>query len=205
MTARRKGGGESPSPAGDATAADDRIGDWLHEAAKGTPGIPSGMDEIIPRWLDHLRQRAEEDSNPLYVWEAIHRCQGWGLPWPDWCKDYIATVATGLINLREQVDHGNTTPGKACESVPELLKLRSGKKGAANAFERHSDDERAMVHALMADMSEQELEGCGTREQFVEDLRRGKNANSADSVERYLRKGATLRSARKFLIRNDCT
>ncbi len=125
--------------------------------------------------LETLRLRAEMTRNPLYVWEAIAHCNVADYPrypLPDWCLEYLTTVASmfgTLAQLRDAIAFPTKTENttdqdyesmvaewkesskidadKALKSVNEVLGLSSQGK---NAFIEHKKDREKMVEATVA-------------------------------------------------------
>ena len=59
------------------------------------------------RILDGLRERFEEEGNPLFAWEAVRVCNFADMPQhpiPEWCLSYLVTLSCRLWDLSELRD-----------------------------------------------------------------------------------------------------
>ena len=84
--------------------------------------------------LEDLEGLYEETRNPLYAWAAIEECRKGNIPrrpLPDWCRNYLETVACELLTLAES----DGEPSKKAGHMAAALALtRRGK----NAFKDYA-------------------------------------------------------------------
>jgi hypothetical protein len=61
---------------------------------------------FLTRILEDLRERHEENSDPLRAWEAYQSARAfraWGVEIPDWILAYLDRAAAGICTIREDV------------------------------------------------------------------------------------------------------
>ena len=160
--------------------------------------------------LEDSRRQREMTGNDLYVWEAIKTCHNpvCPLPYPEWVRDYLGTVAVDMIVLGHLLDPGTFPecgPGEAPEAHMERFRawqsrripaakaaaltataLRLVRKGW-NAFRRFHADA-----AMRSDALHYEFAPEGSHAEVLEALSKRQNLGESRSVKRRIDRGRDL-------------
>ena len=89
--------------------------------------------------LEDLEGLYEETRNPLYAWAAIEECRKGNIPrrpLPDWCRNYLETVACELMTLAES----DGEPSKKAGHVAAALALTRRGKNAFKDYAANHDN-----------------------------------------------------------------
>lgn len=177
----------------------------LSALAGGEREMSDDAEHLESRCRD-LRRRAELTGNRLYVWEAILHYTVADAPLPDWCIDYIRTVAFNLFDLRHGRDpskppvrqegeserdfaersnrQGQFTAQSASDRVASALMLT---RRGWNAFVEFESDQQKELDASTYDHA---LEGDA--DQARARIRSQRNLAHDRSVRRHFQKGLSL-------------
>jgi hypothetical protein len=150
--------------------------------------------------VESLANLAEKTQNPLYIWEAVYRCLGLGIPLPDCCVRYLLYTASKLYSLRREACGNDENPPSRLLMAPErvahaaIAALQLTRPGW-NAFKMYAADQRRMQDAITQLFEDQVVRPSANLTSASEKIaaRRGRDAEHKQRlVQRQIKEGLSL-------------